>query len=96
MKTLLTTLSALACLAVIPTVAEAGQKVDMAELTCKEFMADPDGIMPTIFWIDGYLSHQSGNSVIDVDELVANVKKVAEECASEPDKKVMELLPEDE
>lgn len=80
----------------MPTLAMAGEKVDMSELTCKQFLADQEGLLPIAFWIDGYLSHQSGNSVIDVDELVANVKKVAEQCASEPDKKVMELLPEDE
>lgn len=92
MKTLLTTLSALACLAVIPTVAEAGQKVDMAELTCKEFMADPDGIMPTIFWIDGYLSNATGNTVIDPDQMTKNVKDVAKQCNDNPDGKVLDLF----
>jgi hypothetical protein len=53
-KHMKTILIAAAFLAALPTVACAGQKVDMAELTCKDFMADPDGIMPTIFWIDGF------------------------------------------
>ena len=40
----------------------------MAELTCKQFLADQEGILPTVVWIDGYLSHQSGNTVIDMDQ----------------------------
>lgn len=70
----------------------AGEKIDMAELTCKQFLADQDGIVPTIFWVDGYLSHASGNTVIDPDELIANVKSIAEQCADEPDKKIIDML----
>jgi len=85
-----------ALFALVPTFALAGEKVDMAEVTCKQFLSDQEGILPTVIWIDGYLSHQSGNTVIDMDELVANAKQIAESCASEPDKKIMELVPEDE
>ncbi|WP_026792009.1 HdeA/HdeB family chaperone [Pleomorphomonas oryzae] len=85
-----------ALFAVLPTLAAAGEKVDMAELTCKQFLADEEGILPTVVWIDGYLSHQSGNTVIDMDQLVANVKQIAGECANEPDKKIMDLVPADE
>ena len=85
-----------ALIAAFPTLAIAGEKVDMAELTCKQFLADEEGILPTVIWIDGYLSHQSGNTVIDMDELVANVKQIANECAGAPDKKIMDLVPEDE
>lgn len=81
--------------AALPTLAVAGEKVDMAELTCQQFLADEEGILPTVVWIDGYLSHQSGNTVIDMDELVSNVKKIAEECSSQPDMKIMELVPEE-
>ena len=80
----------------VPTLAAAGEKVDMAELTCQQFLADEDGILPTVVWIDGYLSHQSGNTVIDMDELIANVKQIAGDCANQPDMKIMELVPEDE
>ncbi len=85
-----------ALVAAMPTLAIAGEKVDMAELTCKQFLADEEGILPTVVWIDGYLSHQSGNTVIDMDQLVENVKQIAEECAAEPDKKIMDLVPEDD
>ncbi len=81
--------------AVLPTLAVAGEKVDMAELTCQEFLADEEGILPTVVWIDGYLSHQSGNTVIDMDQLVANVKQIADECAGQSDMKIMELMPEE-
>ncbi len=85
-----------ALVAVVPTPAAAGEKVDMAELTCKEFLADEEGILPTVIWLDGYLSHQSGNTVIDMDQLVENVKQLADECAAAPDQKIMELVPDDE
>ncbi|MCM5553376.1 HdeA/HdeB family chaperone [Pleomorphomonas sp. NRK KF1] len=92
MKTIMITAVSLACLATLPTIAYAGQKVDMAELTCKEFMADPDGIMPTIFWIDGYLSNASGNTVIDPDQMGQNVQDVAKECNGNPDQKILDLF----
>lgn len=85
-----------ALFAILPTLAAASEKVDMAELTCKQFLADEEGILPTVVWIDGYLSHQSGNTVIDMDQLVENVKQIAGDCANEPDKKIMDLVPEDE
>lgn len=91
MKTILIAAAALACLT-IPTVASAGQKVDMAELTCKDFMADQGGIMPTIFWIDGYLSNASGNTTIDPDQMSQNVQDVAKECGANPDQKVLDLF----
>lgn len=96
MKSVYVAASVGALFAVLPTLAAASEKVDMAELTCKQFLADEEGILPTVFWIDGYLSHQSGNTVIDFDQLVANVKQIANECAGEPDKKIMDLVPEDE
>ncbi|MCM5559372.1 HdeA/HdeB family chaperone [Pleomorphomonas sp. JP5] len=92
MKTIMITVASLACLTALPTIACAGQKVDMAELTCKEFMADPDGIMPTIFWIDGYLSNASGNTVIDPDQMGQNVQDVAKECNGNPDQKILDLF----
>ncbi len=92
MKTIMITAVSLGCLATLPTIAYAGQKVDMAELTCKEFMADPDGIMPTIFWIDGYLSNASGNTVIDPDQMGQNVQDVAKECNGNPDQKILDLF----
>ena len=85
-------IAALACLTTIPTVALAGQKVDMAELTCKDFMADQGGIMPTIFWIDGYLSSSTGNTTIDPDQMSQNVQDVAKECGANPDQKVLDLF----
>lgn len=92
MKTILIAIASLAGLATIPTVASAGQKVDMAELTCKDFMADQGGIMPTIFWIDGYLSNASGNTTIDPDQMSQNVQDVAKECGANPDQKVLDLF----
>lgn len=90
-------LAALGAVALLsPTLAFAGEKIDMAEITCQQFLADQEGIMPTVIWIDGYLGHQTGNTVIDMDELIGNVKTIAETCASEPDKKIMELVPADE
>ena len=85
-----------ALIAAFPTLAIAGEKVDMAELTCKQFLADEEGILPTVVWIDGYLSHQSGNTVIDMDRLIANGKRITGECASQPDMKIMDLVPEEE
>lgn len=92
MKNVLIAVASLACLAAVPTVACAGQKVDMAQLTCKDFLADQEGIMPTIFWIDGYLSKSTGNTEIDPEQMTQNVKDVAEKCSEAPDQKVLDLF----
>jgi hypothetical protein len=96
LKTILLSAAAVGLFAMLPSVAAAGEKLDMAELTCKQFLADEQGLLPTAFWIDGYLSHASGNTVIDPDELVENVKTVAESCAGSPDTKIIDLLQTDD
>ena len=85
-----------ALVAALPTLAMAVEKVDMADLACQRFLADEAGILPTVVWIDGYLSHQGGNTVIDMDRLIANGKRITGECASQPDMKIMDLVPEEE
>ena len=91
MKKTIFAAASLTFLALLPTAALA-DKFDMAELTCKEFLADKDGIMPTIFWIDGYLSQKTGNTIIDPDQMTRNIDVVAKGCEGMPNKKIFEFF----
>ena len=73
-----------------PALAEGG---DMAQLTCGEMLAsDADSIGVIMFWIDGYLSHKTGNTIIDVKGITDNTQKIAEYCAANPTAKVLEYV----
>lgn len=73
-----------------PALAEGG---DMAELTCTELLSMDDSSKGVIlFWIDGYLSHKSGVTMVDFDQIKANGAKLGEYCAGHGDAKVLEYV----
>jgi hypothetical protein len=91
MKKTIFAAASLTCLALLPT-ATLADKFDMAELTYKQFLAEKDGIMPTIFWIDGYLSKETGNTVMDFDQMAHNVEIVSKGCEGAPNKKIFDFF----
>jgi opacity protein-like surface antigen len=84
-------LSAVAALALSSAAHAAGG--DMAELTCKELIGvDAESAGVILFWIDGYLSHKTGNTQVDFDEIKKNGEKIGQYCAANPDAKVLEYV----
>lgn len=72
----------------VPLVVPASAQVtiDVSKITCNQFalykVSDPDTIA---VWIHGYYSGKSGNTVVDVEKLKTNAKKLRDYCLENPD-----------
>lgn len=90
MKKLLIAAALLSSMAVsAPAMAE-NVEVDMAELTCAEFLADKEGITPSIFWLDGYMSAISETTVFSTDWLTALTTHMVTYCSANPNSTFMQ------
>ena len=84
-------LALVACLAAQPVRAQV--KVEMAAVTCKQFLAfklaDPRDIA---IWISGYYHGKRGETVLQTQELKENYEKLKNACYSNYDVPVMQLV----
>jgi hypothetical protein len=75
---------------VAPALAEGG---DMAQLKCSELVAMPaESAGAVLFWIDGYLSHKTGVTIVDFEAIKANGANIGEYCGANPDALVLEFV----
>ncbi len=69
--------------------------IDVAKITCDQFVlfkvASPDTIA---VWLHGYYSGKQDNTVVEVETLKANVKKVRDFCLQNPDVPLMKAAEE--
>lgn len=82
--------AALAAAFAMPAYAQGG---DMAELKCSDLVAmkaEDAGVI--LFWIDGYVSHKTGNTAINFDGIKADGEKIGAYCGANPDAKVLEYV----
>jgi hypothetical protein len=77
------------------------KQVDMGEMTCDDFVTgvtenadDPATIAIIIMWIDGYLSAQTGDTVVNFEDLEANTLKLIAYCKQHPKKNMIEAAEE--
>lgn len=60
--------------------------VDVGKISCDQFalfkVADPDTIA---VWLHGYYSGKRGNTVVEVEELKTNAKKLRDYCLQNPE-----------
>ena len=83
MKLLASLLVAGAVLCCGPAMAE---DIDLSAWTCKKFMAaNKDDVGIILSWLDGYYKEEDAPPVIDIEQFVANAKKLGEYCAAHPD-----------
>ena len=69
--------------------------IDVAKISCDQFVlfkvADPNTIA---VWLHGYYSGKEGNTVVDVETLKANVKKLRAYCLQNPDVALLQAVEE--
>jgi acid stress chaperone HdeB len=70
--------------------ARAEIKIDVAKLSCKDFMV-PTFILPDniAYWLSGFYNGKHGNTVIDIVGLQDYVNKVELYCSNHQDETVM-------
>ena len=74
----------------LPIAASAQVTIDVGEITCDQFalfkVSDPDTIA---VWLHGYYSGKENNTVVEVEKLKTNVKKLRDYCLQNPDMKLL-------
>ena len=77
----------------VSTAASAQVAIDVAKISCDQFalhkVSDPDTIA---VWLHGYYSGKRGNTVVEVEALKANAKKLRDYCLQNPDAKLMQAV----
>ena len=67
--------------------------VDVAKVTCNQFalykVASPDTLA---IWLHGYYSGKRGNTVVDVEALKANMRKLRDYCVQNPEMNLLEAV----
>ena len=67
--------------------------VDVGKITCDQFalykVSDPDTIA---VWLHGYYSGKSGNTIVEIEKLKANVKMLRDYCLQNPDRNLLEAV----
>ena len=69
--------------------------IDVAKVSCSQFalykVASPDTLA---IWLHGYYSGKRGTTVVDVESLKANMKKLRDYCVQNPDVTLVEAVEE--
>ncbi len=77
----------------VNTAASAQVTVDMAKISCEQFalfkVADPDTIA---VWLHGYYSGKNGTTVVDIESLKANARKVRDYCLQSPETNLLDAV----
>ena len=70
----------------LPTAVSAQVTIDVGKITCDQFalfkVSDPDTIA---VWLHGYYSGKENNTVVEVEKLKANVKRLRDYCLQNPE-----------
>lgn len=73
--------------------ASAQVTIDVSKITCDQFalykVSSPDTIA---VWLSGFYSGKSGNTVVDVEKLKGNEKKLRDYCLQNPDTNLLEAV----
>ena len=67
--------------------------IDVAKVACNQFalykVASPDTLA---IWLHGYYSGKRGNTVVDVEKLKANMKRLRDYCVQNPDVPLLDAV----
>ncbi|MGF1577618.1 MAG: HdeA/HdeB family chaperone [Cyanophyceae cyanobacterium] len=71
------------------------ESFDMNEFTCAELIElDTETSVLMIFWLDGYLSGISGDTVVDSEYIGGLAEAMILECDADPDAFVLDVVEE--
>ena len=67
--------------------------IDVSKVSCEQFalykVASPETLA---IWVHGYYSGKQGNTVVDVETLKANMKKLRDYCVQNPDSPLLDAV----
>ena len=69
------------------------EKIDFSKVTCEAFADfEEDTMTMFYFWLDGYVSAKSGNTVFDTDGVEADLTELLKRCNANPKTTVLKVL----
>jgi hypothetical protein len=69
------------------------EEIDFGKLTCEAFLElDEDATGLLYFWLDGYVSAKSGNTVMNTDGVESDVTELVKQCQANPKATVLKVL----
>ena len=75
---------------VVPSIARAQVMIDMAKVTCADYLAmSPNRSRTFSAWMSGYFNQKSGYAWVDLNAYAKNIANVKQWCASYPNETVM-------
>ena len=91
------TLSGLLLAAVLLSAPLAGvaqaEKVDFGKVTCGQFIEFDENTMTMFyFWLDGYVSAKTGNSVIDTDAVEGDLTALLQKCNASKQSTLLKVI----
>ena len=81
----------LAAFLAVPTLSSA-EEIDMAKVSCKEFLGSGDNIGMMLTWIDGYMSAKSDNTVMSNEWMEKLGTHMGSYCQKNPGKTIMQAM----
>lgn len=92
MKTLSVILFAILVFFVTPASITKADDIDVAQITCKEFLDDTENMTFMLAWIDGYMSANSDNTTISNEWIEKLGTHMATYCTKNPKKTIMNAI----
>jgi HdeA/HdeB family len=72
-------------LLVSPAISGQAQKIDLANLTCKQFTTLPKDTMWTVTaWLDGYYTDDEDPTLVEIEKLKAKAEQLLSFCTDNP------------
>ena len=82
-------------LALTPASKALADEIDFGQVTCADFVQmDAETMSFYYFWLDGYASAKSGNTVMDTDTVESDLTQLLEFCSTNPDKTILQAIAE--
>ena len=78
---------------ILPSLAYGQVGIDMASVTCAQYLAMPPG-QARVFsaWMSGWANQKAGRTVVYLDAFNKNIESVRQWCNASPNESVMTLL----
>lgn len=71
-------------------VTPAHAEMDMANVTCNEITSEEEAVY-MVFWLDGYLSAESGDTTLSDDWINTLVNELHEACAANSNARLLDI-----
>ena len=72
--------------------AKKSEEFDVAKMTCQELMDDEEHIADWLIWIDGYLSSESGDTIMSKESMESIGEHMGKYCAKHKKKTIMDAI----